>query len=210
MKLQVALDVETMEEAKAVLDAAGEYIDIAEVGTLSYFYGLPAVAELKKCYPSIEILADLKIPDGGDESADAAFRYGADYVTVMGVADDLTIKGAVAAGKRHGKKVVADMITCKNFAERIKEVDAMGVDFIAVHIACDVQSSENTPFEQLGLARMLVKNAKISVAGGINAGNIGEVAAAMPDIVISGMGICGQEDKKAAAKAIKEAMLAMK
>ncbi|MBQ9942105.1 MAG: orotidine 5'-phosphate decarboxylase [Christensenellaceae bacterium] len=209
MKLQVALDVETMEQAKAILDSAGEYVDIVEVGTILYFYGLPAVAELKKCYPQLEMLADIKIYDGGYETAEAAFRYGADYVTVMGIVDDVTIQGVIKAAREFGKKVVVDMIACNNFAERVKQIDAMKPDIINVHVACDVQSATNTPFEQLNICRMLVKNAQISVAGGVNRHNIGEVAGAKPDIVISGMGIIGQEDPGDAAKAIKDAMLAM-
>jgi 3-hexulose-6-phosphate synthase len=204
MKLQIALDVQTLKEAIDILSETHEYVDIAEVGTVGMYCGLIAVTEIKKAFPQLEVLADLKIPDGGEECAEAAFKAGADYVTVMGVADDVTIRGAVAAARKAGKQVVADMITVKNFAERVKEVDALGVDYIAVHIACDVQSADNTPFEQLALARLLVKHAKISVAGGINTGNVGEVAAAKPDIVISGMGICGSPDRKKAAMQIKQ------
>ncbi len=199
-----------MEEAVEILSQVSEYVDIAEVGTLGMYCGLSAVREIKERFPNLEVLADLKIPDGGEECAQAAFLAGADYVTVMGVADNITIQGAVRAAQKHGKKVVADMITTKNIAERLKEVDNLGVDYIAVHIACDVQSEENTPFEQLNIARLVLKNAKLSVAGGINRHNASQVIAARPDIVVSGLGICGQPDRQAAAKSIKEQILQMK
>lgn len=207
MKLQIALDVETIEEALEILEETQEFVDIAEAGTVCLYCGLNAVTKIKKTFPGLEVLADLKLPDGGKECAEAAFRAGADYVTVMGAADDITIRNAVMAASVAGKKVVADMITVKNLEERLVEVDQLGVDYIAVHVACDVQSKDNMPFEQLALARKVVRNAKISVAGGINADNVSEVVVSCPDIVVSGMGIYGQFDKKDAAKRIKNTMM---
>jgi 3-hexulose-6-phosphate synthase len=203
MKLQIALDVSTIEEAIDILNEVHEYVDIAEIGTVGDFNGLKAITEVKRAFPQLEVLSDMKIYDGGEYTAMAAFNAGADYVSVMGVADDVTIKGVLNAAHRMNRRVVADMITVQNFVERVKQVDRLGVDFIAVHLAVDLQSVENTPLEQLAIAKIIIKNAGIAIAGGINRNNIKMVIKETPDIIIVGSGIYNQSDKRACAQYIK-------
>jgi 3-hexulose-6-phosphate synthase len=68
------------------------------------------VTDIKAAYPEKLVFADMKTMDAGELEADIAFKAGADIMTVLGVAGDSTITGAVKAGKDHGKAVVADMI----------------------------------------------------------------------------------------------------
>ena len=205
MKLQVALDFGTIEEAKEILRDIGEYIDIVEIGAISTPYGYAALRELKAEFPDLEYLADIKIADGGNYFANELHKQGADYVTVLGIVEDETIKGAIQAGKETGIKVVADMLGCRNFLERVKELDEMGIDYISVHTPADIQAT-HTPFEHLKFARMIVKNAKLSVAGGISPDNIKEVLPYRPEIIISGSALTGSGDRKAAAKALRAAI----
>ena len=208
MKLQVALDVPTIEEALRVLEATHEYVDIAEIGTVMVYNGLKAITEIKNAFPHLEILGDMKIYDGGAEMAEAMIKAGADYITILGATNDATIIDSIRVAKEYGKKSVVDMIAVRNIAERIKEVDQMGADFINVHVACDVQSEENTPFEQLNIARVVAKNSGICIAGGIRADTIINAMPYKPDIITSGAGIYAQKDMRAAAKAMKEVILA--
>ena len=207
MKLQVALDVPTIEEALKVLEATHEYVDIAEIGTVMVYNGLRAITEIKNAFPDLEILGDMKIYDGGAEMAEAMIRAGADYITILGAANDATILDSIKVAKEMGKKSVVDMIAVRNIAERIKEVDQMGADFINVHVACDVQSEDNTPFEQLNIARIVARNSGVCIAGGIRADTIINAMPYKPDIITAGAGIYGQEDMKAAARAMKEVIL---
>ena len=64
MKLQVALDVETLERARELIDQVKDYADIIELGT-SFMgtYGYRLVETIRKEYPEIQILADVKIVD---------------------------------------------------------------------------------------------------------------------------------------------------
>lgn len=206
MKLQVALDCHTTDEALDILSKVGNIVDIAEIGSVGTFEGFSASREVRKKYPDLEILNDLKIHDGGYSGAKAAYENGANYVTVLGNVDDITILEAVRAGREFGIKIIADMIGCKNLYERLKAVDAMGVDYIAVHIAVDSQSEGNSPLEQLMIAKLVVKHAGISVAGGVNVDNIKDIAACRPDIIVSGNGICGASDPAESARKLKEAM----
>ena len=50
-------------------------------------------ARSKADISQLEVLCDAKIMDAGAYEAQLAYDAGADYVTVLGITDDLTIKG---------------------------------------------------------------------------------------------------------------------
>ena len=204
MKVQLALDFGTIDESKAILEELSDYIDIVEIGAISTEYGFRALEELKKAYPDPEYLSDIKIADGGSYFAEMAHNYGADYVTVLGVVDNATIESALQASRETGIKVVADMLGVRNFMERVKELDAMGVEYLSVHTPADLQALNHTPFEHLRIASQLVKNAKLSVAGGIGPQNIDQVLPYRPEIIISGSSLTSAPNKRENAKKMRE------
>lgn len=206
MKLQAAIDFGTLDEARAILKDVGDYIDIVEIGNTLVEYGYSMLVTLKKEFPHLEFLADAKISDGGYFCTMQAHNYGADYVTVLGIVENETICGAIKASQETGIKVVVDLIGCKNFYERIRELEAMGVEYINIHTPIDLQVSNHTPFEQVKLARMIAHKAKLSVAGGINPENIYQVIPYKPEIIISGSALTGKGDRRAAAKAMHDAI----
>ncbi|WP_017726467.1 orotidine 5'-phosphate decarboxylase / HUMPS family protein, partial [Halalkalibacterium ligniniphilum] len=124
---------------------------------------------------------------------------GADIITILGAAEDQSIKGAVEEAKKQGKQILVDMIAVKDIATRAKELDEFGVDYICVHTGYDLQAVGQNSFEDLQTIKSVVKNAKTAIAGGIKLETLPEVIKAQPDLVIVGGGITGQEDKKAAA-----------
>ncbi|OVE34533.1 3-hexulose-6-phosphate synthase [Priestia aryabhattai] len=200
MKLQLALDLVNIPEAKEVVNEVKEYIDVVEIGTpVVINEGLRAVKEIKEAFPSLQVLADLKIMDAGAYEVMKAAEAGADIITVLGATDDATIKGAVEEAKKQGKQILVDMINVKDLEQRAREVDALGVDYICVHTGYDLQAAGENPFEQLQTIKCVVKNAKTAVAGGIKLDTLPEVVQSQPDLVIVGGGITGQEDKKAVA-----------
>lgn len=204
MKLQLALDLVNIPEAKEVVKEVQEYIDIVEIGTpVVINEGLHAVKELKEAFPNLDVLADLKIMDAGAYEVMKASEAGADIITVLGATDDSTIRGAVEEARKHGKKILVDMINVKNLEERAREVDALGVDYICVHTGYDLQAEGENSFEQLRVIKNVVKNAKTAIAGGIKLATLPEVIEASPDLVIVGGGITGQADKRTAAAEMK-------
>ncbi|MFV2048329.1 3-hexulose-6-phosphate synthase [Metabacillus litoralis] len=212
MELQLALDLVNIDEAKQVVGEVQEYIDIVEIGTpVVINEGLRAVKEVKEAFPSLTVLADLKVMDAGGYEVMKASEAGAGIVTVLGATDDATIKGAVEEAKKHGTKILIDMINVKDFEQRAKEIDALGVDYICVHTGYDLQAEGENSFEQLRTIKRVVTNAKTAVAGGIKLETLPEVIAAQPDLVIVGGGITGKADKKGVAaemqKLVKEATL---
>jgi len=205
LELQLALDLVNIEEAKAIVAEVAEYIDIVEIGTpVVINEGLRAVKEIKTAFPSLKVLADLKVMDAGGYEVMKASEAGADIVTILGATDDATITGAVEEAKKHGSKILIDMINVKDIEQRAKEIDALGVDYICVHTGYDLQAVGENSFEQLRTIKKVVKHAKTAVAGGIKLETLAEVLAAKPDLVIVGGGITGVDDKKAVAAQMQQ------
>lgn len=204
MKLQIALDTLTLEECITLMDEVRESVDVIEVGTPFVIEeGMVPVRELKKRYPEKEVLADVKIMDAGEYEADKCFEAGADIVTVLGVSNDATIEGVVKSGKKYGKKVMVDMIAVKNLAQRTEELDQMGVDYICVHTAFDIQSTGKNPLDELMVVNKVVKNAQSAVAGGVKLATIDAIVDEGAGIIVVGGAICNAEDRAAMAKEMK-------
>lgn len=200
MELQLALDLVNIPEAKEVVKEVAPYIDIIEIGTpVVINEGLRAVKEIKDAFPTLKVLADLKIMDAGGYEVMKASEAGADIITVLGVSDDSTIKGAVNEARKQNKKIMVDMINVKDIASRAAEIDALGVDYICVHSGYDHQAEGKNSFEDLATIKRVVKQAKTAIAGGIKLQTLPEVISAQPDLVIVGGGITGASDKQAVA-----------
>jgi 3-hexulose-6-phosphate synthase len=159
---------------------------------------------MKAAFPNLEVLADLKIMDAAGYEVMKASEAGADIVTILGAAEDESIKGAVAEAKKQGKKILVDMIAVKDKVERAKELDEFGVDYICVHTGYDLQAVGQNSFEDLKAINSVVKNAKTAIAGGIKLETLPEVIIAGPDLVIVGGGITGHSDMKAAAAQMQQ------
>ncbi|GED30707.1 3-hexulose-6-phosphate synthase [Brevibacillus centrosporus] len=204
MKLQLALDLVNIPEAIELVKQVEEYVDIVEIGTpVIINEGLHAVKAMKEAFPSLQVLADLKIMDAGGYEIMKASEAGADIITVLGATDDLTIKGAVEEARKQGKSIMVDMINVKNIEQRAQEVDALGVDYICVHTGYDLQAVGKDSFEELQTIKRVVKHAKTAVAGGIKLATLPAAIQAQPDLVIVGGGIATQEDPRSVAREIR-------
>ena len=200
MKLQLALDEMNLVDALRFADKVAEHVDIIEVGTPFVMdEGMRGVREFHRFFPDKEILADLKIMDGGYLEASYAYEAGAAYATILGVSDNLTIEGALKAARDYDRKLVVDMICVEDLPTR--------VDILAVHTGADQQAAGREPIQDLQVMTEHAKKAQIAVAGGINSKTIDKYVALKPEIIIVGSAIGHAEDPVAEAKAIKDAML---
>ncbi len=207
MKLQVALDTLTLEECIELLEETKGSVDIAEVGTPFVIReGMRPVRELKKRFPELEILADVKIMDAGELEADHCFEAGADIVTVLGASNDATVAGVVRSAKKHGGKVMADMIEVHNLKERALQIEKLGVNSICVHTAFDIQNTGKNPLDELIEVNKVLTKAQSAVAGGVKVHTARQIAAEHPAILVVGGGITNAPDRAAAAKTIKDIM----
>lgn len=133
--IQVALDM--MDLRKALRAAVQcETANWIEVGTpLIKNNGIDAVKQVVKSVTQ-PVVADLKIADLGAEEAEMAIEAGAKIVTVLGGAQDETIRSAFDACRKHGCYLIADFIDVRDHVTRAQQVKDM-VDGILVHTAVD-------------------------------------------------------------------------
>lgn len=205
--LQVALDFLDLERAIAL---AGEAVeggaDWLEAGTpLIKSDGLEAVRRLRAAFPGKVIVADLKTMDGGKIEFEAASKAGADVAVVLAAAADATIIQCVETGRRFGMKVYCDTIGLADPAARAKEVEAMGVDFIGVHLPVDEQMSGKSPLDKLRAVRAAV-NTPLAVAGGVTSETAPAMVEAGASVVIVGGALHKAPDARKAAADIRRAM----
>jgi len=205
-KLQVAIDLLTIEDALALAAKVAPYVDIIELGTpLIKNMGSAVITAMKNAHPDKLVFADLKTADAGELEADIAFKAGADLVTVMGAAGNATIIGAVKAAKAHGKGVVVDTIGYPDRVKRAQEVIGLGVEFVELHAGLDEQWTEGYSIQVL-IDEATSTDVPVSIAGGVNLENVTAVVKSGVKVVVAGAAIYGAEDPAAAAKALREAI----
>jgi len=206
MQLQFAMDTLTTDAALELAAAAAPSVDIIELGTpLIKAEGFRAITAIKEAHPDKIVFADLKTMDAGELEAGEAFKAGADLVTVLGVAGDSTIAGAVKAAKAHGKGIVVDLIGVGDKAARAKEVVALGAEFVEMHAGLDEQAEEGFTFEKL-LEAGKASGVPFSVAGGVKAATVGSVQDAGADVAVAGAAIYSADDVAGAAAEIRAAI----
>lgn len=207
MKLQLAFDFLELPDITRIVRKLEDVIDIVEIGTpVIIREGIRAVRRMKRSFPSLEVLADLKIMDGGEYESSLAFAAGADIVTVLALADDATVAQAVKAAEAYQRKIMVDMIGVRELGLRAREIEGLGASYVCVHTAIDVQHTGKNPQQDLSEIKRVLRKAGTAVAGGIGLETIHGVLKQNPDIVIVGAGITRQADPRAAAQEMKRIM----
>ncbi|CYB83181.1 D-arabino-3-hexulose 6-phosphate formaldehyde lyase [Staphylococcus aureus] len=211
MELQLAIDLLNKEDAAELANKVKDYVDIVEIGTpIIYNEGLPAVKHMADNISNVKVLADMKIMDAADYEVSQAIKFGADVITILGVAEDASIKAAIEEAieeaHKNNKQLLVDMIAVQDLEKRAKELDEMGADYIAVHTGYDLQAEGQSPLESLRTVKSVIKNSKVAVAGGIKPDTIKEIVAESPDLVIVGGGIANADDPVEAAKQCRAAI----
>ena len=100
-RLQVALDFVDMDRAlRLAREAVEGGADYIEAGTpLIKSEGLDSIRKLRAEFPQHTIVADLKTMDAGRGEMEIVAKAGANIATVLGVADDGTIRECIEAGR---------------------------------------------------------------------------------------------------------------
>ena len=184
--LQLAVDATDLETAVNLVETVYPHYDIAEIGTpLIIEEGLRALEVLKSKWPDRQYLADVKIMDAGWLESQSAFRRGADIVTVLALADDKTIQGALEAAEKYGGLIMADLINTPDPAGRARELQALGVQIVCVHTAYDVQGGDIDPMADVHSVRKAT-TCQLAVAGGLKLENVDQAVAGGADILVFG------------------------
>ena len=200
MELQLALDLLTPDQALELAGAAAPWFDLLEVGTpMVMAYGMEPVRLLRRAFPHKAILADLKIIDSSRAETRCALQAGADWVTVLAVAGDLTVRRTVEAARELGGRVMADLTAHPQPARRAQELIELGVDRVCVHTARDLVDQGADPWEELEQVAALVAPRYLAVAGGISPQTVGRAARLGVGAAVVGGAVTRSPDPAAAA-----------
>ena len=205
--LQLALDFVDLKRAlKSAQAGIAGGVDWLEAGTpLIKSEGLHAVRELRKLFPNITIVADMKIMDAGRTEVETAAKAGANIVDVLGASSDATVRECIQAGKNYGAKIVVDMIAVDDVLSRAKQVEDFGCDYVSVHCAIDEQMEGKDPFDVLRQVSEAL-SIPVAVAGGINSETAARAVEAGAAIVIVGGAITKAMDPEQAAREIRQGL----
>ncbi len=205
-KLQVALDVLTIEDAVRIAKEAHRAgVEWVEAGTpLIKSEGMESVRVLKAKVPEATVVADMKTLDAGAMEMEMALKAGADVVSVSGLSDNSTIRDSAKVKNRYGRAMMVDLLQVTAPAKRAREVESLGADIVCMHTGVDVQKATGTSMkigpELSELTRTL--NIPVATAGGVNPTLAPRLVEAGVRILIVGGWITGSEDPYRAALAV--------
>ena len=201
-KIQISIDVTTLEEALALArGAVNAGVDWLEVGTpLILAEGLHAVRAFRSNFPGVPVVVDLKTMDGAGLEAEMMFKAGGDMVVVMGQAHDASIIEQVKMAQRYNCKVMCDVMLCPDKPRRAREAQDMGVDYIIVHTGFDERNMIPglSPLDDLP-AILEAVDIPVQAVGGLSVDQAIQTLAMGAEIVVFGapLVISGTEFKAA-------------
>lgn len=137
--VQISLDLTNIDEAlETAAMALRAGVDWLEAGTpLILAEGLHGVKALRRAFPHVPIVADLKTMDGGYLEAEMMAKAGATHVVVMARAHEETIKCVIQAGRDYGIKVMGDNLGCPDMVSAARSLADLGCDYVIHHIGYD-------------------------------------------------------------------------
>lgn len=137
--VQISLDVIDRTEAIETAHMARRAgVDWLEAGTpLIIAEGMHGVRALRREFPDVPIVADLKTMDGGWLEAKLMAQAGATHVVVMERAHPETVKCVVQAGRDFGIKVMGDNLGARDMVAAARRLEELGCDFVIHHIGYD-------------------------------------------------------------------------
>ncbi|OKY78557.1 MAG: 3-hexulose-6-phosphate synthase [Candidatus Methanohalarchaeum thermophilum] len=205
-KLQIALDLLNFDRAVEICEEAVEGgVDWIEIGTpLIKSEGRKSIKEINSRFDKT-IVADMKTMDTGSLEVEIATKSGADVVAILGAASDSTIKEAVRSGNEFNCKIMADLIGVRDYLERARELEDLGVDFILVHTGIDEQMAGSDPLDKLKEVESSV-DLPIAVAGGIDKSKSIKAVKSGAEIIVVGGSITRSKDVMDSTKKIKKAI----
>lgn len=137
--VQISLDIvdldEALETAHLALRAG---VDWLEAGTpMLMAHGALGVKVLREAFPTVPIVADLKIMDGGYREVEIVAKVGATHVVVMERAHPHTVREVVKAGRDFGVEVMGDNMISENLIDSAKRLEDLGCHYVIHHIGFD-------------------------------------------------------------------------
>jgi 3-hexulose-6-phosphate synthase / 6-phospho-3-hexuloisomerase len=166
---------------------------------------MDAIRTMRKAFPDRTILADMKTVDTGAIEVEMAAKAGADVVIVLGSADDSTLLDALRSAHKYGVRLMADLISAPDPVKRVVELEALGVDYVNVHIGIDQQMMGKDPISLLKEISQRA-NVQLAVAGGLDANSAVQAVKAGARVIIVGGNITHSDNVTEAARKIRQSI----
>ncbi|MFD1773805.1 orotidine 5'-phosphate decarboxylase / HUMPS family protein [Paenibacillus rhizophilus] len=232
MKIQLALDRMSIEEAANMVRLTESYIDWIEVGTsLIKEFGMVSVEALKREFPHKIIVADMKTFDNAKYEFELCFKAGADVATVMGAAPPVTVGLCMETARRMEKQVMIDLLHTS--PEQQRELALYQGAIHCLHVSKDQQEGGGLRLEGAGAADARhgsnpgthgaaggpsgsraeadgspgakgTAGLRFAAAGGITLESLPDLLALKPEVIIVGSAITKAPDPAQAARRFKE------
>ncbi|MFX1310957.1 MAG: orotidine 5'-phosphate decarboxylase / HUMPS family protein [Promethearchaeota archaeon] len=211
-RIQVALDLESLDDALVIAQQVASYVDILEAGTpLIKSEGIYAVRMLKEAHPNKLVCADLKTADAGYLEVRMAARAKADIVTILADAYHITIEESLRAAHEFHVEIMADLIMSRLPSKRLAEIIGVNykgteLHYALVHSGLDRQESRHSPLSEIESVVNLKNRPSLAIAGGIQVTDIPKLLTYPLDIIIIGGAITRAKNPSDAAERIRQAI----
>ena len=199
MKIQVAIDRVTIAQAIEIMEEVQASADIIEIGTsLIKDYGMEAIRSIRKAFPDIKILADIKTMDEAEYEFRAGYRAGADILTVMGAASMASIEICREIASEYQKEYLIDLLEVS--ADKTRELKKFKDAIFCVHLPADKDGAGLKELVEKS-SRELTGCPRLAAAGGVRRNTLSIIKECGYEIAIVGGAITKSENRRETAKA---------
>lgn len=215
--LQVALDLDNMQEMERIIDSLPDRERILiEAGTpLVKKFGVGIISKIRELKKDAFIIADLKTLDVGRVEVKMAADETADAVAISGLGTQESIEKAIHEAQKQGIYSILDMMNVDNFTEKLENLN-LKPDIVLLHRNVDLETmkaergEEQAAMTEWGninqIKEILGDNGLVAVAGGIVPKKMDQALDSGADIIVVGRYIIGSRDVRHAAEDFLEKM----
>ncbi len=215
--LQVALDLDNMQEMERIIDSLPDRERILiEAGTpLVKKFGVGIISKIRELKKDAFIIADLKTLDVGRVEVKMAADETADAVAISGLGTQESIEKAIHEAQKQGIYSILDMMNVENFTEKLETLN-LKPDIVLLHRNVDLETmkaergEEQAAMTEWGninqIKEILGDNGLVAVAGGIVPKKMDQALDSGADIIVVGRYIIGSRDVRHAAEDFLEKM----
>lgn len=207
--LQIALDTHDLPSALGPLQAAADFVDVIEVGTvLCLSEGMHAVRAIRALFPDKPILADIRIAEAGSLLSALAFDAGADWVSVVAGASLTTVEQVCAVARDQGGQTQIELGETYD-RELAESWRRLGAQHVIVKRSRDAEAAGDLSWGVDDLDRISELadiGFTVTVTGGVTESDLPTFTGRPVGIVIAGRAVVSASDPRAAAEGLQVAL----
>ena len=167
MKLQVAIDRVSLEEAVNLSKRLDGQVDLIEMGTsLVKDYGIEGIKQIRNALSESDLLIDLKTIDEGAYEFKQGCTFGGDVLTVMGASSIETIRACYKVSREYQKTMMIDLLEVNE--EKIKELEEFEEAVFCLHHSIDKVNDWHVLETISTFQKSFPKLKRLAIAGGID------------------------------------------